>query len=412
LRPVAANGIALAPSEIAAASIEWRSATTESALPPRASLPGSVRRFYHPELDVLRFAAFVAVFIGHAFAGESVQDLANYGLPRVIASALLDVVESGRFGVTLFFLLSSYLITALLLREHAASGRIDLRSFYIRRSLRIWPLYFFFLAICFWVLPAPQFPGIPYGDRIAFSLFVGNWAVIFHPHGWTPQFHYTVFLHLWSVSVEQQFYLFWPLALALFGFNRLRKVAFVLLATATLARLFLIPHYAGEKDDFRMWFNTLVQLDPIAVGALIAFAFRDGLPSIPSGIRTLLLILGVALPSIALSRFGVNGWGALLTYPLVTAGMALILVAVLTDTPKSWMSRGPLVYLGKISYGLYVYHLLMLWLAYRQWPDSPERIVFGGLLGTIAAAIVSYNLLERPFLQMKERFAHVRSRPA
>ncbi len=379
-----------------------------------AGAPASDRRFYHPELDVLRFAAFFAVFIGHAFAGISGggRDLANNGFPHFIAAPLLSVVESGRFGVTLFFLLSSYLITTLLLREHAASGRLDLKAFYIRRSLRIWPLYFFFLAVCFWVLPALRLPGIPSRDKIAFSLFVGNWAVIFHPHGWTPQFHYTVFLHLWSVSVEEQFYVFWPLALALFGCNRIRNMAFVLLATATMARILLLSHYAGEKDDFRIWFNTLVQLDPIAVGALMALAFRNGMPCIQFGTRVLLCFLGIAATPIAFSCFGVNGWGALVTYPLVTAGMAAILVAVLTNSPKSLMSRGPLVYLGKISYGLYVYHILGLWLAYHYWPNSSVRIAFGGLLGTIAVAILSYNLLERPFLQMKERFAHVRSRPA
>jgi peptidoglycan/LPS O-acetylase OafA/YrhL len=130
LRTVAANGIAFAPAEIPATSVERPSATTEAALPRPASLPGSHQRFYHPELDVLRLAAFVAVFIDHAFAGESVRDLANYGFPRFIATALPDVVKSGRFGVTLFFLLSSYLITALLLLAHATSGRLDLRSFY------------------------------------------------------------------------------------------------------------------------------------------------------------------------------------------------------------------------------------------------------------------------------------------
>jgi peptidoglycan/LPS O-acetylase OafA/YrhL len=132
LRPFASNGIAFAPSEIPATPVEWPSATTEAALAPSARLPGSDQRFYHPELDVLRFAAFVAVFIDHAFAGESVREFANYGFPRFIASALPDVVKSGRFGVTLFFLLSSYLITALLLQEHATSGRLDLKSFYIR----------------------------------------------------------------------------------------------------------------------------------------------------------------------------------------------------------------------------------------------------------------------------------------
>ncbi len=387
-------------------------AAVEVATPAEAWVPGSDRRFYHPELDVLRFAAFFAVFIGHAFSGATERNLTIEGYPRFIAAPLADLIQTGRFGVTFFFLLSSYLITTLLLREDAASGRIDLKAFYIRRSLRIWPLYFFFLAICFWGFPAVGLAGIPNVAKIPFSLFVGNWALITFPHGWIPSFPYTVFSHLWSVSIEEQFYVFWPLALVLFGCNRIRKMAFVLLATASIARVFLIHHYVSEKDEFRIWINTLTQLDPLAAGALIAVAFRDSIPSTKSGMRGLLFFGGVALPPLALSCFGLNGWGPLLTYPLVTAGMAMILVAVLTDSPRSWLRRGPLVYLGKISYGLYVYHLLMLWIAYRYWPSSYERTFVVGLLGTIAVAIVSYNLLERPFLKLKERFSHIRARAA
>jgi len=90
----------------------------------------------------------------------------------------------------------------------------------------------------------------------------------------------------------------------------------------------------------------------------------------------------------------------------------MVLVAALTDSPKSWLSRGPLVYLGKISYGLYVYHIFMLELAARIWPGSYWRAAVFSFVGTIAVAAASYQLLERPFLRLKERFAHIRSRPA
>jgi len=205
------------------------------------------RRFYHPELDVLRFAAFLTVFISHAFP-QRPDFYVAHGFSSPVASLAAGVVHSGQFGVSLFFLLSSFLITTLLLREQAATGRLDLWSFYIRRTLRIWPLYFFFLALGFWVLPAWGWPRIPNIHKASFSLFLGNWSIVLFQRGWHPAFPTnTAISLLWSVSVEEQFYVSWALALMLFGGDRLRKMAFVLLATATFTRLILLPHHAGES---------------------------------------------------------------------------------------------------------------------------------------------------------------------
>jgi peptidoglycan/LPS O-acetylase OafA/YrhL len=359
-------------------------------------------QFYHPELDVLRFGAFFAVFVAHAFPSEPEPYIA-LGLPRVAAVWVGDVARSGIFGVTLFFLLSSYLITTLLLREQAASGRLDLQSFYIRRSLRIWPLYFFFLALCFWVLPALGWPHFRNVHKLGFLLFIGNWSMIFF-----GSVHRSAAL-LWSVSVEEQFYLFWPLALVVFGFGRLRRMALILLGIATLSRLALLPPHLAATT---LWFNTLVQLDPIAIGALLALAFRNGLPSLSPGARKLLISAGLVIPPIALACFDLRGWGMLLTYPLAALGAAAVLAAVLADSPGRWLRGGPLVYLGKISYGLYVYHALMLEIAAKLWPDSRLRMVFAGFGGTVVIAAISYQFLERPFLRLKKRFEHISSRPA
>jgi peptidoglycan/LPS O-acetylase OafA/YrhL len=141
-------------------------------------------RFYLPELDSLRFFAFLAVFICHCFALAGRE------------GAWSDV---GSFGVDLFFVLSAYLITELLLRERRSRGRFDLGRFYARRILRIWPLYFTFLA------GAELAGAVPQGDLAPLALFAGNFAYA----AWGPPG--LAVSSLWSLSVEEQFYLVWPL---------------------------------------------------------------------------------------------------------------------------------------------------------------------------------------------------------
>src|SRR5262245_52057346 len=104
--------------------------------------------FYLPQLDILRFFAFLAVFLNHTFPHD-IDSFVHMGAPRVVAKVLLLIVKSSSFGLDVFFVLSSYLITTLLLREIDFRGRVDLGRFYLRRALRTWPLYYLFLAVCF-----------------------------------------------------------------------------------------------------------------------------------------------------------------------------------------------------------------------------------------------------------------------
>ncbi len=112
-------------------------------------------RFYHPELDILRFAAFFLIFLHHSI--PHVPDFySKMGVGPALTTTLCAMGAAGAFGVELFFLLSAYLVTELMLRERALRGQVDLKSFYLRRSLRIWPLYLFFLALAWsmqWWVP-------------------------------------------------------------------------------------------------------------------------------------------------------------------------------------------------------------------------------------------------------------------
>lgn len=362
---------------------------------------------YHPELDVLRFFAFFAVFLHHALPRIAAPYI-EAGLSPAQAQWLLNAKAAGAFGVDLFFTLSAFLITELLLREYANRGRFSLSAFYIRRALRIWPLYFTFLALTVLVIPA-IFPNDEFGPiyAISFALFVGNWVCA------TSGLPVSVASPLWSISVEEQFYFGWPLLLRVFGMDRIMQLVAGLFALALATRVVLATL---EIEHPGVWCNTLARLDPIALGALLAFVLRGRTPRINSGLR--LLLCAVALISWLLTAryLGEDGPSSILTYAVSAIASVMMLVAVLHGNapllhlpPFTW-----LVYLGRISYGLYVFHLLalaltakLLFLNVLQIEPTFERRLFFSFLLTVIMAAASYRWLEQPFLRLKKRFTHV-----
>src|SRR5712692_534844 len=127
-----------------------------------------------PSLDGLRFFAFLAVFIAHG-APKRMRAVTWLGPVGPVVDA---VVPAGLFGVDLFFVLSAYLITALLMREAESCGRISVGAFYVRRALRIWPLYYVALALTVFVVPRIISDDFPRAHAISFALFVGNWSTV------------------------------------------------------------------------------------------------------------------------------------------------------------------------------------------------------------------------------------------
>jgi peptidoglycan/LPS O-acetylase OafA/YrhL len=365
----------------------------------------SIKRFYHPELDVLRFFAFLLVFVHHHFPATP----ARYD--TYLASALAKVVSSvataGAFGVDVFFALSSYLITELLLREKSRGGRVDVKSFYIRRILRIWPLYFFFLALAV-SLNGPLDQQISWKTIVAFLLFSGNWWMILAGKS------VSVINPLWSISIEEQFYLAWPPIVRHCSERGLLLASCVMCLISNTARVSLVLLHLGSERYF--WFNTLTRLDPIALGIAAAVLLRGRSPRLSAAYRVLLFVasLGLLLASANILHTRaepVSFVGVVLGYPIVAVSSVGLLISFLTVTPP-WYARGPLVYLGRISYGLYVFHLLALKVAdivhARFGLLSASAI---GFLLTIVSAMLSFQVLEKPFLRLKERYSHVLSRP-
>jgi len=349
-----------------------------------------------PELDSLRFFAFLAVFIFHSFSQETPYYI-DRGLPGWAASVAVSIVSVGWCGVDLFFLLSSYLITSLLVREQERIGRIDLRAFYFRRALRIWPLYFFFILIAGVIMP-PLFPFIdPLKKHEAVSLltFTLNWDAGFRGLGLNPA------NVLWSVSLEEQFYAAWPIVIFFAGVKRLRSISIFILLALILIRVGCF--FAGINSALTS--PTILRWEPMALGVLIAVV---PIPPISQLIRISLLLLGLFLP-ILCTASGIN---PATTYPIVAASCGLILVSIVGES--GFCLRNPvLTYLGKISYGLYVYHILILKLSGHINIGSHLPLIRNALaLGlTILTAALSYRYIETPFLRLKNHFARIQSRP-
>ena len=354
--------------------------------------------FYRPELDCLRFFAFLFVFISHAFSIEPAY-YTHLGLSQSAALWLSKVVGVGGLGVALFFVLSSYLITELLIREHNRSGKLDIKSFYVRRALRIWPLYFFFLILVYLTIPQSSPYALESKFILPMFLLVGNWAVIFY-NGMGA----SVAGPLWSISVEEQFYLAWPLVIARVGVKNLKRVCLVVIVFANLTRVVMEKRGAGFVA---FWCSTVTWMDAIAAGALIALLLRGEAPR-RTRIQRLLLGAGGIIIWVLQARFRhFLVYPDVASYPLIIIGSVMMLLAML----GSRITNPILVYLGRISYGLYVYHVLALALVSFLFVKYSPVHAGAGLALTMLMAAASFRWLEEPFLKLKKRFTHVSSAP-
>ncbi len=386
---------------------------TAASAPPRPPAPGagtSGGRIYRPELDALRFFAFFCVYLHHTmnpgFKGGIMQRF------PVISSWYPLLQQSFGFGLCLFFFLSSYLITSLLRIELARTGTVDLRKFYVRRILRIWPLYLvFLLAISALGIWWPEVRVEPW-RLVALLLLSGNWYSIVAGHS------VAAVVHLWSISVEEQFYLVWPSISRRFSVKTLYLLCAALCLFALLGTWLL---FARGNSALNVWLNSIPQSLFFASGALLSLAvgMRAQKPSL--AISTLCVSAGLAVWVVAEKIGGLTDHFAppraplpgAFGYALAALGCALILWGFL-HLP-SYLLIAPLLYLGRISYGLYVYHELFLVCTRVTWGKhfhTPGTAILTAMMLTIAASALSYQFLEKPFLKLKSRFELIHTRVA
>jgi peptidoglycan/LPS O-acetylase OafA/YrhL len=379
--------------------------------PAKATGPSPAMGGYRPELDAVRFIAFLLVFFRHLIPEINVpKDAAAAAVPEVVR--LIDAIRGVcGMGLCLFFALSAYLITDLLLAERRVQGTVSVRRFYIRRVLRIWPLYFFGISIgVAWALAFHQS-----SDLIGFAwflLFAGNFYC--GAFGWMNN----PMSPLWSISVEEQFYLIWPWAMRWLNRRGLFLCALGFIAAANAALFYLGQHHVNA--DPTIWASSPVQFQMFAAGILLALADRYWGQSSP--------VLGFLLPLSApwmwfiacywlhaIEGNASSGIASMGAYALIALGCAAVLrgFCILGPT-RIWKWTASL---GKISFGLYVYHVLALTAAEALFQRLHVRGIMVllaaplALLLTIGLATLSYRWLGTPFLRLKRRFETLHTRP-
>ena len=368
---------------------------------------------YRPELDVVRFLAFFLVFLRHVLP-DTPNKIHDGSLAFLSSWRILGALANAcGVGLCLFFTLSAYLITDLLLQERAQNGAISVSKFYIRRALRIWPLYFLGLLIgVFWAIGAHQPQDV---RRFAYYLlFAGNIYCAFY--GWGP----SPMMALWSISIEEQFYLIFPWVMRWCSRRAIMGCAvfFLLVANAVLFHLGQVH----ADVEFAVWPNTFVQFEMFATGILLALA-KKSVPRQHPRFGCVLTVVGPVLWVVACDRFlGIqsgqsqfasSGLGLMTRYAFFAIGCAAVLQGFCMIGPlpmPKWAAD-----LGKISYGLYVYHLLMLRISfyvYSLFSRSHKFVaVVPAFFFTILTARYSYVWFERPFLRRKRQFEILHTKP-
>ena len=298
----------------------------------------------------------------------------------------------GGLGVTVFFVISGYLITTLLLAEQRKTGAVSLRKFYLRRTLRIFPAFFVYLAAVL-ALQLIGFLELRDGDLLAAATYTMNFRA---ERSWWLG-------HTWSLSVEEQFYLLWPAAIAFLGMAGGLRVALAAILSAPLLRVAVFYGWPSQRALVDQAFPMI--FDGLATGCVLAIA-RDRLWQDPRYRRLLESPLMVLVPLAVVGAYlyiPSVGVQLLVGQSVIHVGVALCLDWAIRF-PRTLIGRGlnarPLVWLGTISYSLYLWQQLFLCRHHSSWITTfPQNL---GL--AFACAILSYQLIEQPLLRLRARY--------
>lgn len=380
----------------------------------------ATRRVYFPQLDGLRFIAYFLVLISHF--GNPAAYFEQFPTLQFLLGKLRDF---GWAGVDLFLVLSSFLIFSLLIEERQRTGTVAIKAFYIRRALRIWPVYYPYLIASFIVLPfvinlflhEASYETTLRVHLLPFLTFTGNFS-----YGFSFSSVSLLFGHLWTVCLEEQFYLLPPLLVFFFALRFDRRMALTvcgLLAFSFAWRWYVV---ANGIPYPMVWVNPLCRMDPFVLGAAGALivAYRPQWLSTPKTGLLLCAAAGLAFCVVASFPSIQFSWHAVWQLLLIDVGAACLVLATFSlPSMVRGLSWGPLPYLGKITFGLYVFHppavgavkLLHLDAALGTAPLSYFLALGATVALNIAVAAASYYFYEAPILKYKAKFEVVRSRP-
>jgi len=316
-----------------------------------------------PALDGLRGVAILAVVLCHTYN-----------------------LQGGFYGVDLFFVLSGFLITSLLLEEREKSGRVSLRAFYIRRVRRLGPA-----AV---VVALLMLPLMGWKLTVEAALYASNFVRAFaHPDPLVSK----PLDHFWSLAAEEQFYLLWPpILVVLLARGRGRRIGYALLGLFALLVVYRGALAAGGASSHRLYFAPDTHADGLVLGCALAFLRRPVntvLAAVAAAVAAVLIVLGqVSRP-----------WEVFGQPAFELSAAVLVLAAVTPGPPARLLSFRPLVWLGLISYSLYLWHRPTLSIS-----SNPT----GALVLALMFAILSYRFIERPFRKFGRQRIRIEERTA
>jgi peptidoglycan/LPS O-acetylase OafA/YrhL len=376
-------------------------------------------KIFFPNLEGLRFFAFFIVFINHATI------CLGYNNPsenfKYVRSHFL---QNGDLGVSFFFVLSGFLITYLLLKEKELSGKINIKKFYLRRVLRIWPLYFLVVFLCLIIFPMlssirpAYFPirvDISKLNPWFYLTFTGNFDYL------TNGITNVLIGVLWSVSIEEQFYLFWPLIIALTPTKHLLKVFIILIFGSIAFRFF----YA-QGNALIIKYHSLSSLSDLTTGASIAYlSTKDRFLKLMARTPKYAIIIVYSI-LIILLLYRINIWKLGIYYnaassilPVIFSSIFAFIILEQNYAEHSFYkisNSKTISSFGKYTYGMYCYHMLtffsVLFIFYLMGIDimqvSKYTFVFAAftsLCSTMLISQISYYYFESFFLRLKTKFA-------
>ena len=365
-------------------SIDVLTAQNIRPLAPTVPLRALAATSYVPVLDGLRAVSVGLVIISHLLIfNTDPKSVYQFG------------IACGATGVSVFFVISGYLITSLLLREEDRTGGVNLKNFYIRRFLRIFPAAYLFLAVLL-LLKLSGIIEMNWHSYIASLLYVRNLIGSGHETS-----------HLWSLSIEEQFYLIWPALLLLLSHARRLQITAGMVLAVCAWRSYLV--IGGKLVPGQAYNRTDLRIDTILVGCILAFLVRTEYFRRWNE-RWLVhpLAAGAGLLALVLTK-----WAALeisfsesLESTLSALFICLLVNWFLHNSSSRiarWLQFSPVLFVGKMSYGIYLWQQLFL-----GPHEGAMRVLRGfpvGFVLSFLAAAVSYFLLEKPAMRLKARFA-------
>lgn len=345
---------------------------------------------YRRELDGVRAIAALMVMFFHFF---QIPEIYN------AYATVIKLSVFGQTGVSLFFVLSGFLITRILLYTKNSPGFFY--NFYVRRSLRIFPLYFLFLGIYYFLLPLIfKTSIIPFHLQVYYWLYLQDFGITFKWNMDGPG-------HFWSLAIEEHFYLFWPLLVYYLNNKKVAIASIIIIVIAFLMRLFLANHH------YEVYYFTFCRMDELAIGALLALLEVKNKLISKNATKFLLLFVMIIIPTIII---WVNFSGSAIPVVQVVKFLMIafsyfsiigFLISVKeTNFIKRILQIKPLLFSGKISYGLYVFHPVCFEIVHRFLNTNIILNFVLSFASTFLVSFISYYVFENRFLKLKKYFEY------